>query len=106
MLFSPEMFQKDKKCGEKSDIWALGMTFYYLLVGSYPWAEAKDPLQLKNMIKTQQIDFEPIVNLKARDLLRKILQKQPENRPTLEEMSRHPWVTNDGTEPLDLSEAK
>jgi len=44
MLFSPEMFQKDKIMGEKSDIWALGMTFYYLLVVSYPWAEAKDPL--------------------------------------------------------------
>ena len=44
MLFSPEMFGKDKVLGEKSDIWALGMTFYYLLVGYYPWKDAKNPL--------------------------------------------------------------
>lgn len=35
MLFSPEMFGKDKVDGKKSDIWALGMTFYFLLVGWY-----------------------------------------------------------------------
>jgi [calcium/calmodulin-dependent protein kinase] kinase len=57
------------------------------------------------MITTQQIDFEPIINLQARDLLSKILEKQPEKRPSLEEMSMHPWVTNNGWEPLDLSEA-
>ena len=44
MLFSPEMFGKDKVLGEKSDIWALGMTFYYLIVGYYPWKDAKNPL--------------------------------------------------------------
>lgn len=44
MLFSPEMFGKDKVHGEKSDIWALGMTFYYLLVGYYPWKDAKNAL--------------------------------------------------------------
>jgi serine/threonine protein kinase len=44
MLFPPEMFGKDKVHGEKSDIWALGMTFYYLLVGYYPWKDAKNPL--------------------------------------------------------------
>lgn len=50
MLFSPEMFGKEKVNGEKSDIWALGMTFYFLLTGDYPWKEAKNPLQLRDMI--------------------------------------------------------
>jgi serine/threonine protein kinase len=51
LLFSPEMFSQEKVIGEKSDIWALGMTFYYLMTGSYPWKDAKDPLQLRDMIQ-------------------------------------------------------
>jgi serine/threonine protein kinase len=45
------MFNKDRIMGEKSDIWALGMTFYYLLAdGNFPWKEAKSPDELKNMV--------------------------------------------------------
>lgn len=50
LLFSPEMFDNDKVAGEKSDIWALGMTFYYLIAGKYPWKETTSPLVLKDMV--------------------------------------------------------
>ena len=39
MFFSPEMFLKTKGKtvrGELTDMWALGVTLYYLLVGKYP----------------------------------------------------------------------
>ena len=62
LLFSPEMFGKEKVLGEKSDIWALGMTFYFLIVGYYPWKDAKNPLQLRDMVINDEIDFRPIKN--------------------------------------------
>ena len=39
MFFAPEMFLREKfvVIGEKTDIWALGITFFYLLTGFYPW---------------------------------------------------------------------
>lgn len=54
LFYAPEMFtratEKTEIRGEKTDIWALGVTFFYLLCGRYPWLEAKNPLQLKDLI--------------------------------------------------------
>ena len=47
LFFAPEMFHIaccGSVHGEKTDIWALGITFYYLLTGDYPWKNAKNPL--------------------------------------------------------------
>lgn len=55
MFFAPEMFLRGQEGGseikgERTDLWALGITLYYLLCGQYPWHGAKNPLQLKNII--------------------------------------------------------
>jgi serine/threonine protein kinase len=50
IFYAPEMFNMGggvKVHGVKTDLWALGITFYYLLTGEYPWKGAKHPLQLK-----------------------------------------------------------
>jgi non-specific serine/threonine protein kinase len=65
MFFAPEMFNMANGAqvhGEKTDIWALGITFYYLITGDYPWKNPKNPLDLKEMVCCQQIDFSPIKN--------------------------------------------
>jgi len=39
IFFAPEMFNRRQGAivkGEMTDIWALGVTFYYLLTGKYP----------------------------------------------------------------------
>lgn len=66
MFFAPEMFEKyngadapDQR-GEKTDIWALGVTLYYLLTGRYPCGDAKNPYHLKQLIQERPIDFDII----------------------------------------------
>jgi serine/threonine protein kinase len=48
LFFAPEMFMRDNKSvkvrGEKTDIWALGITFFFLLSGSYPCGDAKNAM--------------------------------------------------------------
>ena len=42
IFYSPEMFDKGQEIkGEMSDLWALGITFYMLATGKYPFEEAK-----------------------------------------------------------------
>lgn len=65
MFFAPEMFNLANGAevhGEKTDIWALGITFFYLLTGEYPWKKAANPLHLKEMVCNQSIDFTSIKN--------------------------------------------
>jgi len=53
IFYAPEMFNMGgggKVHGEKTDLWALGITFFYLLTGEYPWKNATNPLQLKEMV--------------------------------------------------------
>ena len=66
LFYAPEMFNMadgSKVHGEKTDLWALGITFYYFLTGDYPWKNAANPLHLKEMVCQQDIDFTSIKNL-------------------------------------------
>lgn len=78
MFYAPEMFQEKnsdyKVRGTKTDIWALGVTFYYLITSTYPF-QGKTAFTLREMIVKQSIDFDVIKNDKLRDLLKKILEK-------------------------------
>lgn len=52
--------------GPATDMWALGVTFYYLLTGYHPYMEAKSLGQLKELITTKEINFSLIRNKLAR----------------------------------------
>ena len=87
MFYAPEMFQKKtsdyKVRGTKTDIWALGVTLYYLVTSFYPFEEAKNPFHLRECVLTKAINFDVIKNDKLRELLTKILEKDPSKRWTI-----------------------
>lgn len=72
MFFAPEMFnataEETQTCsrqetmtrGEKTDIWALGISFYYLLTGQYPYVDAVNPIHIKELILNREINFKLI----------------------------------------------
>ena len=47
MFFAPEMFSQKKVDAFKTDLWSLGVTFYYIITKQYPWRERKCPKILK-----------------------------------------------------------
>ena len=51
------------------------------------------PLYLKEVILNREIIFDSIKNTEAQELLKKMLDKNPENRATLEEILESSWVT-------------
>jgi len=101
VFFAPEMFLRSKGAvirGELTDIWALGSTFFYLLCGKFPTHKASNLLALKEAITTEEPDFSLIKNENARNIIKKMLMKNPDERATLYDVIKSDWITNKGSE--------
>jgi [calcium/calmodulin-dependent protein kinase] kinase len=83
------------------DIWSLGATLYNMVVGKPPWM-AQNQIQLAHQIQHIELAFPTELELDPhlKNLLRRMLQKDPEKRIRLEDIIEHDWVTNEGAEPL------
>ncbi|XP_030078471.1 calcium/calmodulin-dependent protein kinase kinase 1 [Microcaecilia unicolor] len=91
--------------GKAIDVWAMGVTLYCFVFGKCPFI---DPyiLVLHNMIKTKPVDFpeQPKISEELKDLILRMLDKNPETRITVPEIKLHPWLTRHGEDPLPLEE--
>ena len=60
-FYSPEMWDKKKQRllfqKEMNDLWALGITFFKILTGTYPWDETESVMELREQILTKTIEF-------------------------------------------------
>ena len=87
-----------------NDIWALGITFYWLLTGRYPFGDQETVLELKQAILEQPIDFSLIINQQAREVIKGMLQKEVSKRAKLTDILHSSWVTQNGKENIKLDE--
>lgn len=92
---APEII-KGEGHGSAVDWWTLGIFLYELLYGKTPFKGAGNEDTLGNVI-SQCLKFpeSPMVSSNARDLIRRLLQKEPENRLGSEkgaaEIKQHPF---------------
>lgn len=88
---APEiLFQKQQSTG--IDIWALGILLYELLHNKAPYS-GRSMAEVKKRIIHSKIKFKPNCNPDAQDLIQKILRVKVEDRPTIEQILKHPFVT-------------
>lgn len=91
--------------GKALDMWALGVTLYCFVIGKCPFYDQYIvPLHAK--IKRDPVEFPemPSISSSLKDLIERMLDKNPETRITLPEVKVHPWVTENGTNSLPLEE--
>ncbi|KAF6168112.1 hypothetical protein GIB67_011497 [Kingdonia uniflora] len=94
---APEVLRRSY--GKEIDIWSAGVILYILLSGVPPfWAETENGIF--DAIIEGEIDFEsppwPSISNSAKDLVRKMLTKDPKKRITSAEVLAHPWIREDG----------
>ncbi|KAJ0410257.1 hypothetical protein P43SY_002589 [Pythium insidiosum] len=88
----PEALSGDEFDGFKADIWAVGVTIYALNFGYLPFFS-------NDMIKLfEKIEQDPLVfpadcqDDELKDLITRLLEKDPEKRISVEATLQHPWL--------------
>uniref|UniRef100_A0A8B9ZUT1 Calcium/calmodulin dependent protein kinase kinase 1 n=1 Tax=Anas zonorhyncha TaxID=75864 RepID=A0A8B9ZUT1_9AVES len=91
--------------GKALDVWAMGITLYCFVYGKCPFID-EYILGLHNRIKNKPVEFpeEAQISDELKDLILRMLDKNPETRITVPEIKVHPWLTKSGEEPLPLEE--
>ncbi|KAJ3449118.1 serine/threonine-protein kinase ial-related [Anaeramoeba flamelloides] len=87
---SPEML-KGVGYNHTIDIWALGILLYELLVGKPPF-KTDGKIETFRKIQTERAIFPRFVSPHAKDLIIRLLQKNPQKRMKLRDIFQHPWI--------------
>lgn len=102
---APEVLHQ--RYGKEIDVWSAGVILYILLSGVPPfWAETEKGIFeaiLEGNLDLQSSPW-PSISGQAKDLIRKMLTKDPKKRITAAEALEHPWLKEDGAtsdKPID-----
>ena len=99
---APEMNGKNRY-DKKVDIWSLGILLYKLLYGKNPFdpnngkPENENATEIRRRSCTEKLSFPSYsvsVSEEARDLLKKMLEKDPTRRIDLNKIRQHPYLTS------------
>ncbi|XP_046449969.1 calcium/calmodulin-dependent protein kinase kinase 1-like [Daphnia pulex] len=94
-----------KFAGKAADVWSMGITLYAFVYGVLPFYDT-NIVALYGLIQHQGLRFpaRPSTSAKLKDLLIRMLCKDPSQRITVPEIKVHSWVTCDGFWPLPAEE--
>ena len=78
------------------DIWSLGVIIYYMFTGCYPFS-GKNEDEIEEKILEENVEFKDgeweKISDKVKDLIKKCLEKNPEERINIKEFICHPWFS-------------
>ena len=92
---APEMLTGKMYDGTKIDIWSLGISLYAMVCGELPFDDENNNMKnivykIKNGKYTLPDNLSPL----CKDLIKRILEANPDKRITLEEIKNHKWVNS------------
>jgi serine/threonine protein kinase len=91
LTMAPEVHQ-ERAYGRKADIWSVGVVFYQLIYGDYPFKGISDH-DILNKIKTTRPTYSNInISDKAKDFIERCLTVDPKARIHWKEVYSHPLI--------------
>jgi serine/threonine protein kinase len=90
---SPEVLACQPYNGFAADVWALGVILFVMLTGTYPFQDSR-PANLFQKIQqaSAAVKFPPFISDGARELIRKLLSRDPQMRPTTQHLLSEAWL--------------
>ncbi|XP_050068470.1 serine/threonine-protein kinase PAK 5 isoform X1 [Anopheles maculipalpis] len=91
--------------GKAADIWALGATLFSLVHGNVPFIATSVP-GVYEKIKNDPLEYpaNSSISVELRDLINRMLDKDPQQRITLPQIKEHAWLTKNGSVQLPTEE--
>jgi serine/threonine protein kinase len=88
---APELLKNKQYRGDRADIWSMGVILYAMLSATLPF---DDPDLRVMMAKTKKGHYvmPKGLSVEAEDLIRRILQVNPDRRITMKDIWKHPLV--------------
>ncbi|XP_069777056.1 SNF-related serine/threonine-protein kinase isoform X1 [Narcine bancroftii] len=88
---APEILLGDEYDAPAVDIWSLGVILFMLVCGQPPFQEANDSETL-TMIMDCKYTVPAHISKECKDLINRMLQRDPKRRASLEEIENHRWL--------------
>ncbi|XP_020284452.1 serine/threonine-protein kinase PLK4 [Pseudomyrmex gracilis] len=89
---SPEVATRSSH-GPEADVWSLGCMLYTLLVGNPPFETDAIKSTLTRVVMADYV-MPPYLSDNAKDLIDKLLKKNPKDRIRLQDIQKHPFIMN------------
>lgn len=90
---APEICSSEKY-GKAVDNWALGILQYELIHGYPPYSGGTENERMGKIKHCAPIKFEAGISEEAKDLIQKLLKKNPYERLSIRDILKHPWLSN------------
>ena len=88
---APEVLKSGSYKGTLADIWSIGICLYIMVCGEFPFEGEEFQDLVKNII-IKTFEVKEYVSPLFKDLIYKILEKNPNKRLTIQQIKNHPWM--------------
>jgi len=88
---------------KKADMWALGVCSYIMLMGKNPFTGSTRNDVFRRVCKRKLIF--PGVSNEAEDFMKRLLERNPNARLSIEEAIDHPWIKRGGENPHQIMQS-
>lgn len=86
-FYPPEWFKKRYYYARSAATWSLGVLLFDMVCGEIPFKS-------KEKIMENKLTFKHHVSDEVKDLIKQLLHTNPEKRPTLDQVMKHPWMSS------------